>query len=315
MNDNNNLNNQNGQNDEVTIKIDSNNNYSQVADSNPTVSINPVSTDSTSINNNSVNVVSDNSIPTINISSSDQPSIQSFSPNNISNNNQTGIQTVSTNITTPNVSEVVSNNNLSMPDTNEPNIVNITPVNDNVNNDSNESKNGKFKSILLVIFFVLLFGFIMFLPQISEFFQTGKSNYNSKEVLNGVLVCTSEKNNDVTTTYYQMDLKFSQKKLQSSEYNVTVESEDDSKIQSSDKECKTVREKATDIEGIDVMCTSSDNISTMIQDYNYKLIDNSKLTKFTEAGGFYPEFKYNDDIYNIQSKMVKAGYDCEVKSS
>ena len=315
MNDNNNLNNQNGQNDEVTIKIDSNNNYSQVADSNPTVSINPVSTDSTSINNNSVNVVSDNSIPTINISSSDQPSIQSVSPNNISNNNQTGIQTVSTNITTPNVSEVVSNNNLSMPDTNEPNIVNITPVNDNVNNDSNESKNGKFKSILLVIFFVLLFGFIMFLPQISEFFQTGKSNYNSKEVLNGVLVCTSEKSNDVTTTYYQMDLKFSQKKLQSSEYNVTVESEDDSKIQSSDKECKTVREMATDIDGIDVMCTSSDNISTMIQDYNYKLIDNSKLTKFTEAGGFYPEFKYNDDIYNIQSKMIKAGYDCEVKSS
>ena len=311
MNDNNNLNNQNGQNDEVTIKIDSNNNYSQVADSNPTVSINPVSTDSTSINNNSVNVVSDNSIPTINISSSDQPSIQSVSPNN----NQTGIQTVSTNITTPNVSEVVSNNNLSMPDTNEPNIVNITPVNDNVNNDSNESKNGKFKSILLVIFFVLLFGFIMFLPQISEFFQTGKSNYNSKEVLNGVLVCTSEKSNDVTTTYYQMDLKFSQKKLQSSEYNVTVESEDDSKIQSSDKECKTVREMATDIDGIDVMCTSSDNISTMIQDYNYKLIDNSKLTKFTEAGGFYPEFKYNDDIYNIQSKMIKAGYDCEVKSS
>lgn len=315
MNDNNNLNNQNSQNDEVTIKIDSNNNYSQVADSNPTVSINSVSTDSTSINNNSVNVVSDNSIPTINISSSDQPSIQSVSPNNISNNNQTGIQTVSTNITTPNVSEVVSNNNLSMPDTNEPNIVNITPVNDNVNNDSNESKNGKFKSILLVIFFVLLFGFIMFLPQISEFFQTGKSNYNSKEVLNGVLVCTSEKSNDVTTTYYQMDLKFSQKKLQSSEYNVTVESEDDSKIQSSDKECKTVREMATDIDGIDVMCTSSDNISTMIQDYNYKLIDNSKLTKFTEAGGFYPEFKYNDDIYNIQSKMIKAGYDCEVKSS
>lgn len=315
MNDNNNLNNQNGQNDEVTIKIDSNNNYSQVADSNPTVSINPVSTDSTSINNNSVNVVSDNSIPTINISSSDQPSIQSVSPNNISNNNQTGIQTVSTNIITPNVSEVVSNNNLSMPDTNEPNIVNITPVNDNVNNDSNESKNGKFKSILLVIFFVLLFVFIMFLPQISEFFQTGKSNYNSKEVLNGVLVCTSEKSNDVTTTYYQMDLKFSQKKLQSSEYNVTVESEDDSKIQSSDKECKTVREMATDIDGIDVMCTSSDNISTMIQDYNYKLIDNSKLTKFTEAGGFYPEFKYNDDIYNIQSKMIKAGYDCEVKSS
>lgn len=315
MNDNNNLNNQNGQNDEVTIKIDSNNNYSQVADSNPTVSINPVSTDSTSINNNSVNVVSDNSIPTINISSSDQPSIQSVSPNNISNNNQTGIQTVSTNITTPNVSEVVSNNNLSMPDTNEPNIVNITPVNDNVNNDSNESKNGKFKSILLVIFFVLLFVFIMFLPQISEFFQTGKSNYNSKEVLNGVLVCTIEKSSDVTTTYYQMDLKFSQKKLQSSEYNVTVESEDDSKIQSSDKECKAVREMATDIEGIDVMCTSSDNISTMIQDYNYKLIDNSKLTKFTEAGGFYPEFKYNDDIYNIQSKMIKSGYDCEVKSS
>ena len=315
MNDNNNLNNQNGQNDEVTIKIDSNNNYSQVADSNPTVSINPVSTDSTSINNNSVNVVSDNSIPTINISSSDQPSIQSVSPNNISNNNQTGIQTVSTNITTPNVSEVVSNSNLSRPDTNEPNIVNITPVNDNVNNDSNESKNGKFKSILLVIFFALLFVFIMFLPQISEFFQTGKSNYNSKEVLNGVLVCTIEKSNDVTTTYYQMDLKFSQKKLQSSEYNVTVESEDDSKIQSSDKECKAVREMATDIEGIDVMCTSSDNISTMIQDYNYKLIDNSKLTKFTEAGGFYPEFKYNDDIYNIQSKMIKSGYDCEVKSS
>ena len=95
--------------------------------------------------------------------------------------------------------------------------------------------------------------------------------------------------------------------------NVTVNSEDKVVVNEKNAGCQVLKE--IPIEGVEVECTLSGSVSNTKYNYNYQMIDNNNLTKFTEAGGIYPEHKYKQNIYDIQSSMVKNGYDCEIRGN
>lgn len=186
----------------------------------------------------------------------------------------------------------------------------IEPTGTAQNNNGN--KKDKLRTILLISFFIFTFVFIFFLPTISSFLNDGNIKRTNTEVENGILVCDMDKESDETKTIYEYTLNFTSKKLMSSSYNITVESEDKKIIKEKRNECDNVSQIAEEINGIDVECTSSSGIATNIESYDHKIIDNSKLTKFTEAGGIYPEFKYKENIYTIKGKLIRTGYDCKI---
>lgn len=203
-------------------------------------------------------------------------------------------------------SSTVSNNNVDSG-------VTITPTSGNSNNN-NKNSGGKGKTVLLILFFIVLFIFIIFLPNISEIINTGALPFkNNNEIQNGILMCSMKNESDITDTTYEMRFTFKSKKLISSVLDVTVESEDKEVVNNKNIECQGLREIT--IDGIDVECTLSGSISNTKYNYNYQMIDNNNLTKFTEAGGVYPEHRYKENIYDIESNMKKNGYDCDVRGN
>ncbi len=198
----------------------------------------------------------------------------------------------------------------------------VTPNNTNQVKETSNNKEdfddnigpSKGKVVLLLVFFILVLVFVVFLPDISSIIKTGKFSSNSNEIANGTLSCSMTKSLDNTETTYEMNFSFTNKKLQVSTLNITTESEDKNVINEKYLECKNIEEISDKTSGIDVSCSSSSSISTMRENYTYNIIDTNNLTKFTEAGGTYPEHEFEQDIYDIKSSMIKNGYDCEIKS-
>lgn len=244
-----------------------------------------------SIDNTQKSIVNNNSTPNNNVASN---------PATVNSSSQ------NTN-TTPVVTKVVTPSN-----DNNSSISNNNVPSDNGNSDN--KKGGTFKTVLLILFFILLFLFIMFLPEISDYFRNGNMNSDDNEVKNGNLICKMDRNTDLTDVSYQYDFGFTNKQLMSSSINTTISSEAKDVITDEYNKCQAISDISRDVDGIEVTCTTSDNITTTIQSNDYKMIDNDNLTKFTEAGGIYPEFMYKDNIYTIQNKMIRSGYDCEIKA-
>lgn len=219
------------------------------------------------------------------------------------------VQANSTNLQSPAVSQVV----ISPVPTNDGGVP-PEKVDLGTNSNSEPPKKGNGRIILLILFFILLFIFIFFLPNISEYLSNGGGMKQEQQLNSGVLTCTRSKTTDETDISYEVDFRFTNKKLTTSTMNITTESESKKVISEKKSECQNLSTIAEGIEGISITCSSSDTIHTMLESYDYQLIDNNGLTKFTEAGGTYPEYQYQDDIYDIQTKMIKAKYDCEIKA-
>ena len=268
---------------------------------------NMTNSNQSSLNNSNITIIessvnnqpiSNNEPPTANIQYSNTNNPQQINTTPINTN--PNINVSSTPVTPPTVSQVVS----------------VPSIENNDLSEEDTPQGGKLKTILLILFFILLFAFIIFLPNISEYLKNGKNSSSiDTQINNGILTCTTENKTDTTTVSYQMDFKFTNKELLTSTFNITTESEDKNTISGKVNECNILGEIVKDINGIDVSCTNSDNITTTIQSYNYRLINTNGLTKFTEAGGTYPEYKYKENIYDIKAKIIKAGYDCKEKAS
>jgi len=254
-----------------------------------------------------------NNFPNINITEVDN--VNSMSPQV---NNGPVITPVSDNQT--NVNPVNNGTNITPVEsaTQNSNVLPTTPISNDNSEEKPEPKGQGFKRFLLVIFLIFAGVFIYFLPDVSECFS-GRNRKtpetSTAEVANGTLKCTRTNESDSSETEYDYSLSFKDKGVVTGVYTTTLEDENEKNIDKDQEKCKKISEISEEIEGIDVSCSSADNISTTTQNNVYREIKSGKLTAFTEAGGIYPEYKYKDNVYSIKDKLVKAGYDCSVTSS
>ena len=216
-----------------------------------------------------------------------------------------------------NTASVNDTSNITVKESTSSDTTNNVPGTPKIEEDEEEKETlgDKLKRILLVIFLVFAGLFVFFLPNISEYFNGVRSNtYKENVVENGYLKCTKTNSNDSSSTEYEYLLNFKNKGITDGTYTTTYENEDEKKVTANNAKCNEIEKISENIDGIDVSCSVSNNISTTTQNNIYRNIKTGKLTAFTEAGGIYPEYKYNDDIYGIEAKLVKAGYDCDISA-
>ena len=235
-------------------------------------------------------------------------------PNNNLGNN---IETLSTN---SNTNKPIQNQSVSSnvpPTINQPEI--LQPQQQATNNQTPPKKGGNFKYILVFIFLIAILAFVFFLPEISMYVESKKQNTGStgtstKEIENGILTCSFEKDSDETNTYYEIDFKFTNKKLITSNLVTTIESINETYLATKKAACDMASATSFDVTGVNTSCSLSLDILTISESYTHKDIDKSAMSKYVEASGTAPEFNYQKNIYDIKTKMEKSGYDCSISS-
>ena len=172
-----------------------------------------------------------------------------------------------------------------------------------------------FKRIMAIILFLGFFAMVYFLPEISNMITKYQESKKPKEVItDGVSTCklsrTSE-NLDINTI-----AKFSiiNSKLYKLEYITTTigdKVEDEEKLKKLNNSCETLKLVAGELNGVTISCSLNNGTNTTKQKLDFEKVNADEVsTAYLEAGGVYPEFKKNDNIDKIESKMRSSGYEC-----
>ena len=156
---------------------------------------------------------------------------------------------------------------------------------------------------------------VYFLPEISNMITKYQESKKPKEVItDGVSTCklsrTSE-NLDINTI-----AKFSiiNSKLYKLEYITTTigdKVEDEEELKKLNNSCETLKLAAGELNGVTISCSLNNGTNTTKQKLDFEKVNADEVsTAYLEAGGVYPEFKKNDNIDKIESKMRASGYEC-----
>lgn len=176
-------------------------------------------------------------------------------------------------------------------------------------------------SIILIIFFIALVGFVVFLPEIQTFFQEylGGEVKEEKEVVTGKLICelktsTAEFDRDFTKVFM-----FEKKKLKSAKFTTNVIgdiSEDEDKLNEISSACNKIKDAVEGLEGIEVSCTLSPNQLSQVERFDYATYDLEKTSQaYLDAESSFVEYTLDQDIDDIMVKMRQSGYDCKKEAS
>lgn len=177
----------------------------------------------------------------------------------------------------------------------------------------------KLKIAVLLIFFALLIGFIIFLPQISSMvrvYMSGQNQQPSKEevITTGRLVCSMNSNTTDLDKEYEFVFNFTDSKLKSTKYvaNTRGDSTTESSLDTLAEKCNSLKESTSEIEGVSIKCTYTDGKLIESQSFDLETVDTEKLnTAFTEAGGILPSYSLDQDISEIERNMKASSYTCE----
>ena len=189
---------------------------------------------------------------------------------------------------------------------------NLQPTNQKKEKEEGPST---FKRIMAIILFLGFFAMVYFLPEISNMITKYQESKKPKEVItDGVSTCklsrTSE-NLDINTI-----AKFSiiNSKLYKLEYITTTigdKIEDEEELKKLNNSCETLKLAAGELNGVTISCSLNNGTNTTKQKLDFEKVNADEVsTAYLEAGGVYPEFKKNDNIDKIESKMRASGYEC-----
>ena len=189
---------------------------------------------------------------------------------------------------------------------------NLQPTNQKKEKEEGPST---FKRIMAIILFLGFFAMVYFLPEISNMITKYQESKKPKEVItDGVSTCklsrTSE-NLDINTI-----AKFSiiNSKLYKLEYITTTigdKVEDEEELKKLNNSCETLKLAAGELNGVTISCSLNNGTNTTKQKLDFEKVNADEVsTAYLEAGGVYPEFKKNDNIDKIESKMRASGYEC-----
>lgn len=300
---------------------------------NNNVSEQPVIINSNQVNNNPVNTgsVATNSTVNSNTGVTVTPQTAGVSVTPQTNVVPATLQTTGT-PATPQTNGVVNPTNV-VPN----NQVNLVQSNSNLNpnatNQVNPNGNGevvpenlksveidykppsKFKVFVLIVFFGGLIAFVIFLPEITEMVN----KYNSREVqeekiVDGKLLCNMESTTENLTNTYDVNFTFRDNKAETVKFITDVKgsaTEDADTLNKLNDECKLLKEHAKGMDGINISCEYSEGLLEKKQSFELANVDFETLDSvFAEAGGSVPEYRFGDDMDQIEKSMKAAGYSC-----
>lgn len=176
-------------------------------------------------------------------------------------------------------------------------------------------------SIILIVFFVALVGFVAFLPEIQSFIDDffGGNGEEVKDVTTGKLICTLSSTTAEFDRDYTRVFSFDDKKLKSAKFTTKITgdvTEDEEKLNEVDEACNKIKDAVAGLEGVEVSCTLSPSQLTQVEKFDYASYDLEKTSQaYLDVDANLPEYTLDQDIDDIQVKMRQSGYDCKKEAS
>ena len=178
-------------------------------------------------------------------------------------------------------------------------------------------KTSNLKMYLSFIFLALLILMIVFLPEINTFvhdFFNKKEAKNTPSITSGHLICTLETNDSNFNYEYETDFSFKDSKLY--KLTLTTKTVGDLNLDATDlsglnASCQLLQFQTSKFEGVEVMCDLEGNTFTNTQTLDYEILNRDEVTTaYLEAGGIYPDYKYEENIDDIEKDMNAQNYSC-----
>ena len=226
-------------------------------------------------------------------------------------------------VVTPNVTTIASKSETS------PSATTFTTTNTSTEKVSDtgkevsdsDKKSGKktsnLKMYLSFIFLALLILMIVFLPEINTFvhdFFNKKEAENTPSITSGHLICTLETNDSNFNYEYETDFSFKDSKLY--KLTLTTKTVGDLNLDATDlsglnASCQLLQFQTSKFDGVEVMCDLEGNTFTNTQTLDYEILNRDEVTTaYLEAGGIYPDYKYEENIDDIEKDMNAKNYSC-----
>lgn len=184
-----------------------------------------------------------------------------------------------------------------------------------------ENTTGKKKKghpVFLVLLMLFLFGFVFFLPDITNFITDYMNNKTgANELKSGTMSCTFRNSTDNLDYTYDLSFKYEKNRLKSSRMTTTNRlsdtATDDSVLTERENSCEflqTVLEENNI--GMTADCSVSAAVQVTTQNIDYEKLDMDFITdNITEFEGFYPEYELNQSVTTIEQELENSGYTCE----
>ena len=178
-------------------------------------------------------------------------------------------------------------------------------------------KTSNLKMYLTFIFLALLILMIVFLPEINTFvhdFFNKKEAENTPSITSGHLICTLETNDSNFNYEYETDFSFKDSKLY--KLTLTTKTVGDLNLDATDlsglnASCQLLQFQTSKFDGVEVMCDLEGNTFTNTQTLDYEVLNRDEVTTaYLEAGGIYPDYKYEENIDDIEKDMNAQNYSC-----
>lgn len=184
------------------------------------------------------------------------------------------------------------------------------------NNDNKKESNLKY--YMTFIFLALLIWMVAFLPEISSFVSNYFANKNQEtvpEITTGTLTCTMNTNDDKYDYYYEVEFNFTDSKMYRLTFSATTKGDqhlDAVELSAMESSCNLLQQQTANLNGIDVSCSLSNGVYENIQKLDYEDLNEDEVTTaYLEAGGTYPNYKYGQNISEIEKEMKAGNYTCE----
>ena len=179
-------------------------------------------------------------------------------------------------------------------------------------------KESNFKYYMTAFLFIALILMVIFLPDISSFVSNYFAEKRAQEVpalTTGTLTCTLNTSDDRYDYYYQADFNFRDSQLYRLTYNTTIKGDqnlDAVELAEMEASCNLLKSQTANLDGINVSCSLSNGVVENEQVLSYENIDVELLTTaYLEAGGTYPNYRYQQNIDDIEKDMNASNYTCE----
>ncbi len=181
-----------------------------------------------------------------------------------------------------------------------------------------EKKSSKKTNWFLVILFVILFAFVLLLPEISSFIRDYQNNKETKTrtiLPSGTMTCYMSKS--MKEVNYTIETVFSYQKNKLKNVNMTTTHKltdnaiDTSLLAEKEQSCQKLKMTLTKVPGMNVTCAMTDVMQQMVQITDYTKLEDHYITEnIAEFEGYYPEYELDQDIVEIRNRMKQAGYTC-----